>query len=372
MKPIILLVSSGLGRINRGYENHISMLGDALLSQQVLPFIVRVVGAKKIKNKAYGSVCTWSRNHWVLTGLKLSWKRRFQIEQASFLLGLLPMLLRRPPACIYLAEYELYCWLFKLRNFFKWRYSLVLYTGGTAVPGLFMPDKDWVHHVTDELWQKAINMGLPENRMFIIPHFVRTDFDYDDVTIANIRRRAGKKKVVLVVGAMNTNHKRMDLAVTILGATAAEIFPVFVGDQTEEAPLVESLLSQYFGKEYILTGSEAAGMGTYYAAADLFFSASNYESFGLAYIEAMWHGLPLVCHKHSRLFSITGSYAHGIDMDERTKAEDAWMLWLKQEDTIYPVSRLAPHQYVAATYTWQQLQHHYLHRLSAVVIDNYN
>lgn len=343
------------------------MLGNALIKEKDLPFTTRIYGSRRNQNDQHASLPVVSRNSRILIGIGLSWKRRFQVEQMSFLLSLLPVILKRKPKAIYLAEYDLYCWLFKLRSLLNLPFNLVLYTGGGSIPGIFNNNKDWVHHVTDELWEKAIKMGLPRQRMLQIPHFIRQDFIYDDFKMEAIRKTAGpNKKIVLVVGAMNTDHKRMDLAAKIVGTTAADVFPVFVGDETEESAAIKGLLKSKFDSAFLMESCSPRQMGTYYAAADIFFSASKYESFGLTYIEAMHHGLPIFCHRHERLENIVGNHATATNMDEIDLAVSQWQEYLFQLNE-YNSCCLMEHCCANENYGFEPLKEKYISLMKKAV-----
>jgi glycosyltransferase involved in cell wall biosynthesis len=335
------------------------MLADALLAENELPFKVEVAAGKAIAGKGYKPIWNISRNAKWLTLLNLSWKKRFQFEQLSFLAGLFPGLISNSPAVIYLAEYELYCWLFKIRKLFNLPYSLILYTGGMAVPGLFDKMRDRVHHISDQLVATATKMGIPEINQWMMPHFVRTNFNYNDTLINEIREKAGAKKIVLVVGAMNTDHKRMDMAATILGTFPEIIFPVFIGDETEESPLIQSILKNHFGHHFLMIATEPEKLGSYYAAADLFFSASAYESFGLVYIEALWHGLPMLCQFHDNLQGITGGYADECDMGDDSLASQV-LLQKISALPVYNTSSIEAHVFVDKVYSWHALRESYV------------
>ena len=105
---------------------------------------------------------------------------------------MLPLLLSQKPATIYLGEYRLYCYLFKIRQLFRLDFSLVLYTGGQAIPGLFNPALDYVHHVTDVYLAECRH--IPEERQFLVPHFIEADFVYDEAVMAMIKKKSSREK----------------------------------------------------------------------------------------------------------------------------------------------------------------------------------
>lgn len=364
--PEVYLICTGLGRIQRGFESHISALGETLLAEKNVPFSVTILGAAKHGEKdPVHRIPSISRNHWLLKAFRLSWRKSYLVEQASFLVGMLPILLMRKPAVIYLAEYHLYCWLYKMRKLFKLPFSLVLYTGAHAVPGLFDKQRDFVHHISEALVQTATDMGIPVARQKVIPHFIADRFDYDDDLINKIRQKAGGKKVVLSVGAMNTNHKRMDLLVKTLAPFSSEIFPVLIGDITDESPLIESLLQQHFDEDYLLTSCKASETGSYYAAADLFVSASAYETFGLTYLEACWHGLPLLCHGHETLKTIVANHTEMVDFVNAAQVGTAIQNILQQLPDPALASKLK-HDFVIERYGWQSVRVAYISMFSAL------
>lgn len=361
----LYLISSGLGAINRGFENHIACLGDAMLSEPKHSYSTQVFGSRRIQNRPYKVIFAISRNNWILLKLKLVWRTRFSIEQFSFLMFLLPKIIIERPKIIYLAEYDMYCWLYKIRKLLGLSYHLIYYTGGGAIPSLFNKEKDWVHHVTNNLLNQSIRMGIPENRISIIPHFVNENFQYNDKIMNEIKRVSGNKIVILVVGAMNTNHKRMDLAAWILGCTKERVFPIFVGDLTEEYIKIEGILKKYFEDQYIITQSNAREIGSYYAAADIFFTASAYEAFGLTYIEALWHGLPLVCHKHERLEDIVNKHTYSFEMNKDEITINTWKKYINEFQNTYSRD-INKHQFVLKRYHWKSLKNDYINMFNQV------
>lgn len=287
----ILLLCTGLGRINRGFEQYIASLATHLSAQPGLPPPEVWCGGPWTRPGVRSRrIANLPRSHRWLKGRS----QAFLWEQRTFFVGMLWHLLWRRPRVIYLGEYQLYCYLYKLRSWLGLRYSLVLYTGGQAIPGLFRPQLDFVHHITDAYLAQCTH--LPAERQTVLPHFIEDDFAYDEHLIASIRQRAGHKKIVLSVGLLDKSTKAMHLLVAALAASQQPVYPVLLGASSADTAELRQLLEQHFGHHgYFMNSMLHPMLGNWYAAADLFVLCSPKESFGLALVEALWHGLPVVC-----------------------------------------------------------------------------
>jgi predicted ATPase len=63
-----------------------------------------------------------------------------------------------------------------------------------------------------------------------------------------------------------------------------------------DAGAVRSLAAELLGDDVLVRAVPHESIGDYYRAADVFALASLREGFGLAYVEALAHGLPIVAH----------------------------------------------------------------------------
>ena len=205
----IVLVCTGLGRVNRGFEQYIAGLAKQLSLQPPRQTDIEV----------------WTGGHWKMDGVKSRQianlhrkhvllsksSHAFLWEQRSFFAGMIPALLRSKPAAIYLGEYQLYCYLFKLRASLKLSCKLVLYTGGQAIPGLFDAQRDFIHHVTDAYLDECRHISA--SRQWLLPHFIHKDFVYDAAETARIKNLAAGKKIILSVGLLDNQTKQMQLLI---------------------------------------------------------------------------------------------------------------------------------------------------------------
>ena len=290
--PTILFLCTGLGRINRGFEQYIAGLAQQL-SQQPLPHIryeVWTGGAWTMKGVKSRHIANLHRKHPLLRNST----HAFLWEQRSFFAGMLYALLRTKPAAIYLGEYQLYCYLYKLRAALGLSYSLVLYTGGQAIPGLFDPGRDFIHHVTDAYLPQC--QHLPANRQWLLPHFMHEDFVYNDASIAAIQQQAEGKKIVLSVGLLDTATKQMDLLIAAVQQLKEPVYLILLGEEcADTATLRQQVAAANMNHRVLMQQVPHPQLGNWYKAADVFVLCSPKESFGLAMVEAMYHGLPVIC-----------------------------------------------------------------------------
>ncbi len=104
--------------------------------------------------------------------------------------------------------------------------------------------------------------------------------------------------VVLSVGTFDLAAKRHDHMLAEIQRLADEkIWWIVAGSRGSEAAAWEEEARRALGARFIrLTDLPFERMPRVYAAADLFASASLYETFGLVYLEAQMAGLPVVAH----------------------------------------------------------------------------
>jgi len=356
--PNIFLVCTGLGRVQRGFESYTHDLAQKIHGSECTDIKVLVFSGGRLKDTRYNNVAipNVSRNSVWLRRLKISSDNAFGLEQASFFIFFLPYLFWKKPKAIYLGEYSLYCYLFKARRFFKLNFSLILYTGGQTIPGLFDPNLDFVHHITDIYYKGLIEKGYPRERQFIIPHFLNTDFHVDENVVRLLKVKASGKKIIISVGSIDKTVKRMHLIPTVLGDQAGSIFPILLGEWTNESEEVRQLMVERFGADgFIIDIVTRNELGSYYTAADVFLLCSKKESFGLVFLEAMFFGLPVLCHDFYEARFVLKQHGRFINMDETSSFHQ------ELRDLLPSLGKNDEfHSFVVENYTWPHLKESYL------------
>ncbi len=146
----------------------------------------------------------------------------------------------------------------------------------------------------------------PRARIAVIPHGVDLDAFRPGLPPALLDL---PRPVVLAAGAVD-EHKRLHLAVEAVARLPAASL-VVLGDGPEGAA-VDARAARLLPGRYRRTAVPRAAMPAWYAAADLFTLPSVDESFGLAYLEAMACGLPVVAPDDAVRREVIGA-ADGAD-----------------------------------------------------------
>jgi glycosyltransferase involved in cell wall biosynthesis len=298
--PRIILICTGLGGVNRGFETYMHGLATRLQQAKLADLKFEVWSAYSMRDVQYTHrrIPAIGRFNKILGKLTKDLHTQFHAEQQTMLPALLWQLIKTRPAAIYLGEYKLYCYLYKLRKWLRLSWSLCLHTGGQAIPGLFNPKRDWVHHVSNRFWDEALQRGIPAQRQFLIPHFLEVPpLVAKESVLPELLATARGKYILMSVGSLDESVKGMISLAKQLAPYSEKVFPVFVGEDSAETPELEMVLKRDFGREWLKIKLRPEELPNWYAAADLVVSFSKMESFGLVLLEAMLQGTPVMCFR---------------------------------------------------------------------------
>jgi glycosyltransferase involved in cell wall biosynthesis len=354
-------VCTGLGRINRGFEQYIAGLAQQLRQQSSPHFRLEVWTGGKWTMESVPSrhIANLHRNHPLLRHKR----NAFLWEQRSFFAGMLPALLRTQPAAIYLGEYQLYCYLYKLRTALRLSYSLVLYTGGQAIPGLFDAGRDFIHHVTDAYLPQCAH--LPAHRQWLLPHFMHDDFVYDDAVIAAIQQQAEGRKIVLSVGLLDKATKQMDLLIAAVQQLKEPVYLILLGEASADTEsLRQQVAAANLHHQVLMQQVPHQQLGNWYKAADVFVLCSLKESFGLAMVEALYHGLPVICRPFTESKFVLQNQACFTEMHAADALAAAIAQQLSKGTTA--AQKAERTNFVLQRYSWQALGPQYQQMLETI------
>jgi 1,2-diacylglycerol 3-alpha-glucosyltransferase len=359
LKHKVAIVCTGLGRVRRGFETYIETLTTHLTQHTELRQALHLYYGGTLANMAVKQHKVHSISSANIMLVKWFGRNRaFKIEQFTFFCLLFPRLLWLRPRCIYLGEYLQYCYLFKARKWLGLGYGLALYTGGQVFPGLLNHQFDYIHHVTNVYLPNAEAVGFPKHRQFLIPHFVSQSPLCNPNAVADIKQAAAGRLVVLSVGLLDRQVKRMHHLVASLAPVAEHVYPILLGQMSEESAEIAHQLEATFGKaRYVMSKVPAAELVNYYAAADVFVLCSLRESFGLVYLEALQHNLPVLCHDFEEARFVLGPFGHYINMQSPTALTAQIVEFLNNSERKRPVGGAA---YVAGRYSWEALKPAYI------------
>ena len=161
---------------------------------------------------------------------------------------------------------------------------------------------DVVQQVTPMGLAEANDRGEDRSKQVMLPHGVRVPATLPARLQSPDRATLGLppgRKIVLSVGMVDATVKRMDYLIREVAAFPANARPflAMIGAETRETPAVRALAAELLGADGFLIRTVRPDLvSDYYRAADVFVLCSLREGFGLAYVEALANGLPIIAH----------------------------------------------------------------------------
>jgi glycosyltransferase involved in cell wall biosynthesis len=287
------------------------------------------------------------------------------VEQLTFFFSLLPALVFGRPDLVYFADLNLgnLCWHW--RRLTRQRFTLLYYNGApTTKP---FTRTDFVQQVTPAGLESALERGESPSRQSVLPHGICVPATLPSRIIGNARRALGlpaDRQIILSVGQLDTANKRMDYLIREVAALPApRPFLCILGADGPDADVVRALARERLGgdDDVLVRSVPHESIGEYYRAADVFALTSQMEGFGLAYVEALMHGLPIVAQDTPVTRYVLGDLATLRDLSipgEGTRAMSAALASPFTEE-----QRLARHASVRARFDWASLREKYVQLL---------
>jgi glycosyltransferase involved in cell wall biosynthesis len=163
---------------------------------------------------------------------------------------------------------------------------MIKYTYGMA---------DVVIAPTKELLEELRKYGL-KNVKYVPNGVDFSKLNSDKKTVEMIRKRYGieNKQVVLYLGRLSV-EKRLENLIDAFGAVSKpERVLIIAGNGPSKKSLIEYVKAKKL-QNVIFTGHiDQNEIGSIYCTADVFASASDSETFGLTFVEAMHFGIPVI------------------------------------------------------------------------------
>jgi 1,2-diacylglycerol 3-alpha-glucosyltransferase len=352
----ILLACTGLGNERRGFEAFTRDCARALASEPSLAVDVfaggrdgHVASEQVVPNLPRGSA-----------GARML---------GTFFLGLLPALIRRPPDLVYFADLNLGNALWHWRRLTGARWRMLFYNGGNTT----MPYTrcDHVQQLTPAALAAAIARGERRERMTLLPHGVSLAEPFAPTDLA--ARRAARTalglpvdgEILLSVGQLDKPTKRTDLLIDAVAALPApRPYLLLVGADGPEGESLRALAAKRLGDGWSWRTEPRERMPLVYSAADRFVLLSRGEGFGLAYVEALGAGLPMLAHDDATTEYVVGEAGLRRAIDSRDDAVAA-LGALRALPTDERSAR-ARHASVRARFGWDALRSQYVSMLVRV------
>lgn len=313
-KPNVFIVCPGVGHINRGYESFTIECFDELKTVDKFQVFLLKGGCASAKKEI--KIACIKRNS-KLAGFfnKISRKDKYWIEQFTFLIGMLPALMRYKPKVIYYSDFILGTFLFHLRRFLKFKYKLLFVNGAPNGPPF--KTEDHVQQVLMTYLNRAIDAGASPAMQTFLPYGFNISNEPEILNgdeKSRLRQQlnlpAGKK-VIISVGAINSHHKRMDYIIREFSMLdTAEYFLVLLGQIDYQSQEVIDLAANILtAGSYVIKQVNVPDVEKYLSVADYFILASLLEGFGRVFIEAQRWGLLPIVHDYDVTREVLKSYA---------------------------------------------------------------
>ena len=349
---------TGLGRQQRGFESFTIECANALRSDALLD--ITVFSGARVSEVTARPVWNTARDSFAARLLAALHRRGpYFSEQLTFFLSFLPHLRRGKPDVVYFADLNLgnLCWHW--RRLSGQSYRLLFYNGGlTTKP---FTRADLVQQLTPEGLAEATLRGEDRARQVVVPHGLNIAPVLAPRITGDARRALGlpaDRQIVLSVGLLDATVKRMDYVIREVAALPERPFLLLLGAESDETPDILQLAHDMLGKENFLMRTVPRGeISSYYRASDVFILASLREGFGLAYVEALAHGLPVVAHDFPVSRYLLDPFATFANLEHGGEATAALLDILSSG--VNEGERRARHAFARLRFGWDMLREDY-------------
>lgn len=308
--PRIALVCAGVGHVNRGFERMARDLFETLRHDLDLTLFK---GAGEATEREIAlRVPRRTGPHARVLGTE----RALKLEYLSYAARLLPHLRGAGFDIVHYLEPYLGNALFAARRRLGAQFSLLL-TDGLGLTWRSSSRADVVHVLTPLARDTLIAEGRAAAEVVHVPAGTHTARFDPAVSQADARRRLGlplDRKLILDVAAVNRRHKRIDVLVDEVARLGEEWMLVLDGSP-EEPDVLDEARARLGGRfRYLHVPSDEVPL--LYASADVFAHAALEEGFGIAAVEAMAAGLPLLMHDAPHFRWLVGDRRQLVDFRE--------------------------------------------------------
>ncbi len=365
----VAFACTGLGHERRGFESFTRDCAQALAGEPGVALTVfaggrdgHVTGERVVPNLPRRSA--------VARALGALLRRDpYFVEQGTFFMGFVPALLREPPDVVYFADLNLgnALWHWRRRTGARWR--LLFYNGGATTKPFTRCDH--VQQVTPGEFEAALARGERRERMTMLPHGVAfaPSFTPTDAAVRAAARAAltlpADREILLCVATLDRPFKRTDLLIEAV-ALLPEPRPylLLVGSDGPDGDGLRRLAAARLGDGWSWRTEPRERMPLVYAAADRFALLSHGEGFGLASVEALAAGLPVLVHDDATTRFTVGDA--GVRHPIATVADARAGLELLRAMPTDAASARMRHEQVRERFAWDVLRSSYVALFHAV------
>jgi glycosyltransferase involved in cell wall biosynthesis len=308
----VAVVAIGIGRFQRGFERYFSDLAEVMQSEVELTLFAGAPG----EGRRVPRGLAWATRlaHRMPVGRVETEYGEYKADCLAYGLALWPELVKGQFDIVHVIDPPLAKVIELLLRLTPGAPRL-LYTNGTAWPIHLCPRRAHVHHVQEGSYRSALAAGDPPRRNTLVPCGIHAQRFDTAARRAGLRQQHGLAEntlVVLIVAALKRVHKRLDHVIDEMSGLEGD-FLLWIDGRPEEPELADLARSR-FGSRCRVTHVASAEVGQLYAMADLLVHGALEESFGLAIVEALSSGLPVLVHDSPHFEWLVGSREPLVDM----------------------------------------------------------
>jgi len=307
----IALVCPGVGVFWRGYERVTRELFDLLKNKLNITLFK---GGGQFNRREF--VLPYLQRKWIMPFLGNDIGRARYLEQLSYAIFFLcPMVVGKYDIVHYINP-ELGNFLYHLRKVFRLKFKLI-YTNGIGMEPAYCTRPDFLHQVSPVRFNRAINFGIPKEKMIMIPHGIHTNkflIQTDKMRLRSKYKIPQNKVVVLSVAAINRGSKRVHYLVKEMAKLGKDYFLLVAGNM--EDPSIKTLAEELLGNNFKFTYVPLDKIVELYRLSDIFTICSLIEGFCLTVVEAMSAKLPVVVHNNAHFKWLVQDERCLVDMRE--------------------------------------------------------
>jgi glycosyltransferase involved in cell wall biosynthesis len=169
-----------------------------------------------------------------------------------------------------------------------------------GVRGLYLGSElfsDATIAVSDMVRERLIRWGVPAKKITVIPNGLETAaLAFDPAAREQARGQFGIGPDTFVIGSLGRidENKRVELTVEAAAPILGERCKILVIGRGDHRTQVEAVAARLGVTDHVIFGGFQPDTAAMMAAFDLYVAASVQETFGLAILEAMASGLPVV------------------------------------------------------------------------------
>jgi len=170
----------------------------------------------------------------------------------------------------------------------------------SGVRGLYLGSElfsDGTIAVSDVVKERLIRWGVPAKKISVIPNGLETAaLAFDPAVRETSRAQFGIGPDTYVIGALGRidENKRVELTIEAAAPFLGERCKILVIGRGDHLSVLEATAARLGVSDHVIFGGFQPGTAAMMAAFDLYVASSVQETFGLAILEAMASGLPVI------------------------------------------------------------------------------